>query len=373
MTHNTQYTTTPTPHPHRSLLAAAGVTLAIKDTYTANGHCPTLRPPPHLQGHITGIQLPSIIHAGGVLIVGVYITPGDTAVRSQIHTYLDTLLVEAAQTKQQVIITGDFNARLYPTDHHNHHRHMDTNDQMHQAWVTRHMLFHQGSPKSLPPQQRPHTYYNLHDTEGTSGSSRIDDYLDTLPHTTPRDIKVIRDIGGSDHLPLTTTIPSPGLGLMKQISKKEQHTRRIINTLQNLTHTQHNLIKDALTTQHTTDIANWTATLEGWIQTLLDRPDQPHLTQEIEDMATKITTLFDQYRSVAEITIRHPGHLDPRHRLRRTTSRKMRILYDAMGREYAMLTSLKDTAPPLKCPPIPHKPLPPYTKTTLHPPPNGHT
>ena len=287
-----------TPHPHRSHLAAAGVTLAIKDTYTANGHCPTLHTPPHLQGHIAGIQLPSITHEGGILIIGTYITLGDTEIRSQIQAYLDTLLTAATLAKQQVVIAGDFNARLYPTDHHDPHRHMDVNDKLHQAWVQQHTLFHQGSPTSLTPQQRPHTYYNLHDTAATSGSSRIDDYLDTLPHHTQRDITVLTDIGGSDHLPLVTTIPPPGLGLMAQISKQEQQIRRITNTLQNLTQTQHTQIKDALATCHTTDIAHWTTTMEGWIQTLLNTPEQPHLIQHIEDMATNITNLFDHYRLV---------------------------------------------------------------------------
>ena len=157
--------------------------------------------------------------------------------------FINKFLTAAPQQEQQIIIAGDFNARLYPTDHHDQTRTMDSHDTQHQTWVHTHHLTHQGSPTAPHPTPRQHTFHRFLEIPEASCSSRIDDILDTLPPTQPREYTTQDKVGGSDHIPLTLTLPSPGLGLLTQISQQECKAKRITNTLQHITATQTATIK----------------------------------------------------------------------------------------------------------------------------------
>jgi exonuclease III len=142
-----------------------GVNVSLREDYATPGNFKRRDTPPELNGYICH----TTIHTSSQTlthIIGVYI-PHDSEKRSAIYSYLGEVAEECRLSKGGLIMTGDWNAVLLPSDRTGE---LNANDRAHKDFCTTHNLVPMGGTEN-----RAHTFRRLYASPVVS--SRIDDTL----------------------------------------------------------------------------------------------------------------------------------------------------------------------------------------------------
>jgi hypothetical protein len=233
--------------------------------------------PTELRGFMKGVLL-SLPSCTPLEILGVYMpssSPGDKFIRSQIYKEIKRLSHRAQDTlhgTHNLIVAGDFNATLCPTDRTNHRTYKI--DTQHQDWVTTCQL----QPLDLPTSSTPRIP-TWRKGAAEIPTSRIDDILTTNPALHMEATTQVIDLTGTstDHNLLVATIPFTSLNLIPPPTPKDD-TPRPLETpnhrkLLKLTKDQRASLMLLLETHHGSHYHS----LSTRMQTLVTQYVEPHL------------------------------------------------------------------------------------------------
>jgi exonuclease III len=201
----------------------AGVTILVKKEYDELGMLTPTDTPTELRGFMKGVLL-SLPSCTPLEILGVYMpssSPGDKFIRSQIYKEIKRLSHRAQDTlhgTHNLIVAGDFNATLCPTDRTNHRTYKI--DTQHQDWVTICQL----QPLDLPTSSTPRLP-TWRKGAAEIPTSRIDDILTTNPALHMEATTQVIDLTGTstDHNLLMATIPFTSLNLIPPPPPRTTH------------------------------------------------------------------------------------------------------------------------------------------------------
>ena len=276
------------PFIEKGQVGKGGVALAIRRTLTEHKGGEAMSTPKELRPYVLPVTLTSVTHQQGILVVALYVPPGDQQLRRDICAEVTSLLEAASSKQQPAILLGDINTGLTPQDYHpstswgNHDPHFLT-------WMHTHGL----QPFTSAPQFRHHTYEEFRE-DGTHYSSRLDDILlnplACLTREGDTGEVVHTQTVGSDHYPVSCTLSNVLLGVPTQPPALERspyhHTRNPLLKLNFPT------IKTRLATPHFSldlQVHKLTRQCTEW----LSDPNSPHFTtDQCEVMGRQIQELF---------------------------------------------------------------------------------
>jgi hypothetical protein len=204
----TSYTVKHTTHPEAS---KAGVLLAVSKTLTELGE---------LKMHTSPIELNGFaIHASLVRpnstpmhLVAIY-CPHQLPIRKEIYTYVSQVVTDARANKEQLLITGDFNAVIQKEDRASGN--IKSADTLHKEFITANGL----TPLDTPLQGAARSFTYRKGVEQTP-FSRLDDILTLQPllHTHTETLSMAGT--NLDHDVLVAQIEYAQLGLLPPLPQQ---------------------------------------------------------------------------------------------------------------------------------------------------------